>query len=106
VRGRERPNLIGLSGPALLAWAQAQADLSVAGEVITPTSEPERWLRGTDPCVLELFAKAPDDVPRSAILTALLDHGSALPSAKVWLARCSWLRRSTHARAAARRRWG
>ena len=53
---RERPNLIGLSGPALLA--QAQADLSVAGEVITPTSEPERWLGGTDPCVLELFAKA------------------------------------------------
>jgi hypothetical protein len=48
-----------LSGPALQAQAQAQADLSVAGEVITPTSEPERWLGGTDPCVLELFAKAP-----------------------------------------------
>jgi len=85
---RERLSLAGLSGPALLTWARAQPDLSVDGNVVTLTSEPERWMRGTDPCVLALFADAENAVPRSTILTAPVKHGSTLPSAEVWLVRC------------------
>lgn len=91
---RERPGLAGLAVPALLVWAREQSDLTVEGNSIALSADRQRWLRATDPPVLRLFADVAAGVPRSAILSALVEHGSGLPSAEVWLVRCAWLRRA------------
>ena len=90
--GRERPNLRGLTGDALLIWALEQDDLVVDGDIISLTGEAERWLRATDPCVRELFTDVDVVLSRTDVLEALVAHGSQPELATVWLVRCSWLR--------------
>ena len=62
--------------------------------------KPDLWLRVPDLPVLRLFTGADGaaGIRRSDIFNVLFDQGSALPSAEVWLVRCSWLLRVEGAR--------
>ena len=91
---RQRPALSGLDPVALLAWARAQADLTVEDSRVALLYDRHRWLQPSDPRVLALFTHQAGPVARADILTTLINSGTSRGSADVWVVRCLWLRPS------------
>lgn len=86
---RARPDLASTTPAGVLAWARAQPDLAVQGQLVAASGDVAGWLPPADRAVLALPGEV---LERPRILGALVGQGVTAGGADVWLVRCSWLR--------------